>query len=87
MRLVFKPDVCTADNLKSSLIIPCCKRANSGLCPLTITVTLANIASVRIICSVVALTKDPEAIPSHGVSSVVMEFIKVDLVGTVVSGP
>ena len=40
-----------------------------------------------IILSMVRLTHDPESIPSHGVSCVVVELIKWHLVGTVVSCP
>ena len=42
---------------------------------------------MRVVCGVVALTKDPETVPSHGVSCVVVELIERNLVGTVVHCP
>merc|ERR1712106_1313401 len=65
MSLVLKPDVGSTDNFKSSLVVPCCERSQSCLSPLTITVTLADISSMRIISSMVTLSKDPKAIPTH----------------------
>ena len=40
-----------------------------------------------IITCMVTLTHDPESIPSHGVSCVVVELIKLDLVGAIVPCP
>jgi hypothetical protein len=45
-----------------------------------------HISIMGIIGSVITLSEDPESIPSHGVSGVVVEFINVDLARAVVSG-
>ena len=50
-----------------------------GLSPVSIAVTILRIASVRIIAHVVALTEDPEAVPTHRVGGVVVELIKWNL--------
>ena len=50
-----------------------------GLSPVSIAVTILRIASVRIIAHMVALTEDPEAVPTHRVGCVVVELIKWNL--------
>ena len=50
-----------------------------GLSPVSIAVTILRIARMRIVAHVVALTKDPEAVPTHRVGRVVVELIKWNL--------
>ena len=50
-----------------------------GLSPVSIAVTILWIARVRIVAHMVALTKDPEAVPTHRVGRVVVELIKWNL--------
>ena len=42
---------------------------------------------MRVVLGVVALPEDPEAVPTHGVGSVVVEFIKGNKLRTIVSRP
>ena len=50
-----------------------------SLSPVSIAVTILRIASVRIIAHMVALTEDPEAVPTHRVGCVVVELVKWNL--------
>ena len=84
--LIFQSNIGSTDNLKSSFVVPGGERPNSSLGSLSIAISVFYISSVRVIGGVVALTKDPESIPSHGVGSVVPMFIKIYLIWTVVHG-
>ena len=42
---------------------------------------------MRVVCGVVALSEDPETVPSHGVSGVIVELIERNLVRAVVHCP
>ena len=81
MSLILQPDALTRNNLKSPLVVPGGHGANGSGCSATIAVSTLHITRVRVIVHMVRLTHDPEAIPSHGVSCVVVELIKRNLKG------
>jgi len=80
-------DVCSRYNLDPSLVVPGCERSNCGLDSFSVTEPVFKVSIMGIIGGMVALSKDPEPVPPHGVGRVVGELEERDLVGAVLHRP
>ena len=80
--LILQTNTAARDDLKASLIVPGGHGADGGCCPVSIAVSSLWSPTVWVVVDMVGLTHDPEAVPSHGVGGVIVEFIKRNSEGT-----